>query len=142
MAKLVYQKSVGVGAGYPIELRENSEGNQGWYTDAFDPNLVKQNIRAVLLYEINTRFRQEYFGTRIWEILDEPNTAATSFLLSRFIKDGIRVWEPRVTLNSDGVVITRKRETINIKLIYTINNTNNVYELDFTYNPNTENSNV
>lgn len=113
MANYNQLNTIGSGAYFPIKL-EQSVGKDGkpesvqlpdgrvvpkigWYILRGDVTLIKQNLTAILTYQIGQRFRQEDFGSRTWECLEEPNTSALNLMIRNFVKDGIAAWEPRIT---------------------------------------------
>lgn len=67
----------------------------GWYPDE-GIELVKNNITSLLIYQIGERFRQEDFGSRLWECIEEPNTQLLHHMVTTFIRDSIQNWESRV----------------------------------------------
>ena len=90
--------AIGVGAIFPIELKENDQGQTGWYPVYGDSKLIEENIKALLLYEIGQRLRQEDFGTRLIEVLEEPNTSALSFLIREYLMQAMNKYESRVQI--------------------------------------------
>lgn len=90
--------AIGIGAIFPIELEENDQGQTGWYPVYGDSKLIEENIKALLLYEIGQRLRQEDFGTRLIEVLEEPNTSALSFLIREYIMQALNKYESRVLI--------------------------------------------
>lgn len=89
--------AIGIGAIFPIELEENDQGQTGWYPVYGDSKLIEENIKALLLYEIGQRLRQEDFGTRLIEVLEEPNTSL-SFLIREYIMQALNKYESRVLI--------------------------------------------
>lgn len=108
------QQNIQIGSGvmFPIQL-EQSKNDQGlvelvlnedgvlvpkvgWYIKTGDIELIKQNITAILTFQIGQRFRQEEFGSRTWDLLEEPNTSALEFMISEYIRNGLGNWEPRI----------------------------------------------
>lgn len=87
---------IGSGALFPIILSENNKGETGWYPVMGDPNLIKHNLKTLVEYHIGQRFRQEYYGTRIWECLEEPAVPLLLYLVNQFIRDSIELYEPRI----------------------------------------------
>ena len=77
---------VGKGMIFPIQLTRNEKGETGWYPVNGDMALVRNNISSIMYYLIGQRFRQENFGNRLWECIEEPNTQALSFIIKEFIK--------------------------------------------------------
>lgn len=88
--------AIGIGTIFPIELKENDQGQTGWYPIYGDSKLIEENIKALLLYEIGQRLRQEDFGTRLIEVLEEPNTSALSFLIREYLMQTLNKYESRV----------------------------------------------
>lgn len=94
-------------------------------------DLIKQNLISIMTYMIGQRFRQENFGCRIWECLEEPNTQAINFLIYQFVSQSIAAWEPRIT--SIDTELVSKGSSLNIILRYRLVNTP-ITELNFEYN--------
>lgn len=89
---------IGVGALFPIQLSKNDAGQQGWYPADGDPALIENNLRSLIEYTIGQRFRQEDFGTRLWECIEESNTQALTFMAREFLVEAIRKYESRIQL--------------------------------------------
>lgn len=128
---------VGKGVTFPIQLTRNEKGEIGWYPVNGDINLIRHNISSVMYYLIGQRFRQENFGNRLLECIEEPNTQALSFIIKEFIKTSIGTWEQRVTLKC--IKVSRQDAKINIEVHYVIDNTSTSQYLYLTYDKN-ENS--
>lgn len=139
--------TIGSGGYFPIELTQaqDSEGNNmfidtsdglkpkvGWYPIKGTTNLIKQNIISLLIYHIGQRFRQEEFGTRIYECLEEPNTQVLEFLVKDFIRDSINYWEPRI--EALAINTTREYDKILIHLRFRVKLSRAVDEIKFEYN--------
>ena len=111
--------AIGIGAIFPIELKENDQGQTGWYPVYGDSKLIEENIKALLLYEIGQRLRQEDFGTRLIEVLEEPNTSsALSFLIREYIMQALNKYESRVLITK--ISSTRLNQKLHILLEYKI----------------------
>lgn len=113
----------------------------GWYPLMGDISLIKQNLTAILTYQIGQRFRQEDFGSRTWECLEEPNTSALNLMIRNFVKDSISAWEPRIIALK---VFTLKptKESIRLLIYFRVQNSQKVEELNFQYNLNNSTTNV
>lgn len=122
---------IGKGILYPFNLQTNSEGKTGIYPVDGSPDLIKENISALLYYMVGFRIRQEPFGTRLWECIEEPNTQALSFLIRDFLVSAISTYEDRVTITS--VDVSRADCKINILISYHINNTDTSQYIGITY---------
>lgn len=140
--------SIGSGAYFPIQL-ETVLGEDGkpemittpegklvekisWKPLRGDLRLIKQNIIAILTYQIGQRFRQEHFGSRTWECIEEPNTETLAYVMRDFIKQGIGIWEPRVSALDTQV--SRNGATLSIFLRFAVRYSQSVSDLTFDYN--------
>lgn len=128
---------IGKGMTFPIQLSRNENGETGWYPVNGDMELVRNNINSILYYMIGQRFRQENFGNRLWECIEEPNSQALSFIIKEFIKTAIGTWEQRLTFK--GIKVARVDAKVNIEVEYSINGTGSSQYLYLTYN-NLDNS--
>jgi phage baseplate assembly protein W len=109
---------LGVGATYPIYLTEDKHGNKGWNVSNQGIKLIENNLCSLLSYEFGQRIRQEEFGTRLWECLEEPNTQALNFLVNTFLREAINTWEPRIEFQRSEIF--RDHHKLYIKFFYKI----------------------
>ena len=122
---------IGSGAGFPIELTENEDGNYGWNISNGDINLIKQNLVVYFNTPFSSRFRDGNYGTRLHAILEEPNTNVLKRLVRDWVKQGIILWEPRLKvlqINTKAV-----KDGIQISINGSIGNIP-VTDLNFYYN--------
>lgn len=124
--------AIGIGAIFPIELKENNQGQTGWYPVYGDSKLIEENIKALLLYEIGQRLRQEDFGTKLIEVLEEPNTSALSFLVREYIMQALVKYESRVVVTK--ISSTRLNQKLHILLEFRIVELNQDSFLEAQYN--------
>lgn len=127
----LYEKIVGNGMVYPIVLRTNSEHKTGWYPVIGDTKLISDNLNALLQYTIGERFRQEDFGTRLWECIEEPNTQAQAFLINTFLKEAISLYEDRI--NYKESIISRSGNKLHIEMHYILKQSHEEKSLNITY---------
>ena len=80
------------------------------------------HINSVIQYELGSRLRQEDFGTRLLECIEEPNTQAQSFLVNQFIRQALTRWENRINITKTELI--RQGTKVSISLYYTIKDTN------------------
>ena len=139
---------IGTGPYFPIKLTtvldENGNPEQVVQPDGTivkgDINLIKQNLTSLFTYQLGQRIRQEYFGSRVWECIEEPNTQALSFMIKTFVKNSIVSWEPRIT--ALDVQSERVYDKIHIQIRFAIQNQTQISELNFEYNPSNNTINV
>lgn len=140
--------SIGNGAGFPIKLTTVMKDGKPemvtlpdgtmvpkvrWAISRGDTELIKQNITSILVYQIGSRIRQEYFGSRLWEAIEEPNTAFLRAQIMNFINDSISLWEPRV--GSIDVEVTRtSKESLGLHLVFTITGVDGSIDVYFGIN--------
>ena len=123
---------LGRGATYPIYLTEDNQGNTGWHVSNKGINLIENNLCSLLSYELGQRIRQEEFGTRLWECLEEPNTQALNFLINKFLREAISTWEDRIEYQRSE--INRDHHKLYIKLFYKVKATNLINYASVEYN--------
>lgn len=139
---------IGSGAMFPIQLEQfkndqglvelvlNEDGvlvpKVGWYTKTGDIELIKQNITAILTFQIGQRFRQEEFGSRTWDLLEEPNTSALEFMISEYIRNGLGNWEPRIY--NIQVESIRQYTSIYLHISFSVKGTNLSSDSYYQYN--------
>ena len=157
MANYNQLNTIGSGAYFPIKL-EQSVGKDGkpesvqlpdgrvvpkigWYILRGDVALIKQNLTAILTYQIGQRFRQEDFGSRTWECLEEPNTSALNLMIRNFVKDGIAAWEPRITALK-VLALKPTNESIRLRIYFKVQDSQRIEELNFQYNLNNSTTDV
>lgn len=157
MANYNQLNTIGSGAYFPIKL-EQSVGKDGkpesvqlpdgrvvpkigWYILRGDVALIKQNLTAILTYQIGQRFRQEDFGSRTWECLEEPNTSALNLMIRNFVKDDIAAWEPRITALK-VLALKPTKESIRLLIYFKVQDSQRIEELNFQYNLNNSTTDV
>lgn len=128
--------TIGSGAYFPIELT-NINGKTTWAPLIGDIRLINQNLIAIFSTQVGEMFRNEYFGSRLIECLEEPNTQALQLLVKKFIKNAIESWEPRIEFLESSLTVSNA--SILVKFRYKVKINQNIGELDFSYNPQTNN---
>lgn len=124
---------IGVGALFPIQLSTNDQGKTGWYPAQGDITLIENNLRSLVEYLIGQRIRQEEFGTRLWESLEEPNTQALSFMIKEFLKQAIDEYETRIKIHK--ITTIREFTSLHIIMEYTLVGLGRTSTMEITYNP-------
>lgn len=157
MANYNQLNTIGSGAYFPIKLEQpvGKDGKPesvqlpdgrvvpkiGWYILRGDVALIKQNLTAILTYQIGQRFRQEDFGSRTWECLEDPNTSALNLMIRNFVKDGIAAWEPRITALK-VLALKPTKESIRLLIYFKVQDSQRIEELNFQYNLNNSTTDV
>ena len=118
----ILEKTIGSGVLFPFNITTNARGRTGVYTVTGTTDLILHNINSVIQYELGFRLRQEDFGTRLWECIEEPNTQAQAFLVNQFVKQALTKWENRISLTKTELI--RKDTKLTIVIHYTVKDTN------------------
>jgi phage baseplate assembly protein W len=125
MANNLYTNIIGIGPLFPIRITENEKGENHLFPKQHN------NLSALLWYDIGQRFRQEDFGTRLWECIEEPNTQALAFLVKDFLKKAISTYETRITFKSLNMRLEGTK--LFIEMNYVINQTGSQQVLGISY---------
>lgn len=111
------KKFIGSGLIFPIIIEDNGKPNL--HTGA---NLVNASIRHILAWPHRSRYFNENFGSRLWELIEEPNDIIVKSLVKHFIWEALVKWEKRITIQN--ITIDAEEPTkINVVVDYTINKT-------------------
>lgn len=61
-------------------------------------NEIDQAIRIILTTQIGQRVMRPEFGSRLHELVFEPNNSHTAARARRYIEEALERWEPRINL--------------------------------------------
>lgn len=114
---LVKNKFIGSGLVFPIII--NGEG-RAVITD--DITLIRSSIFIILNWVTRTRYFNELFGSRIEEVLEEPDDSVAQSLIRQFTREALDKWEKRIILQHTEIQHD-KTGRINLRLTYSIRNT-------------------
>lgn len=100
--------------------------------------LISDSIITILMTKLGQRLFVPDFGSRLWEVLFEPNTTVTQIMAERYVKEALSNWEPRVEVLR---VDTRSEEnSMFLRVVYRIKRINQIFEMkldisrdNFTY---------
>ncbi|MCA9982940.1 MAG: GPW/gp25 family protein, partial [Anaerolineales bacterium] len=82
-----------VGRGLTFPLGINSQG--GFALTSFRSEL-EQAIAIILATTPGERVMRPRFGSRLNELLYEPNNSRTAALAEQYVEDALAMWEPRI----------------------------------------------
>ena len=86
-----------LGQGLSFPPRVGPDGRTVW--SAGEEN-IRESIRVILMTNLNERVRLPEFGGGLDTFLFEPNIPATHHLMADRIEKALRLWEPRIQLES------------------------------------------
>jgi len=61
-------------------------------------DLIKASIQHIVTWPLGTANYEDYFGSKIGELIEEPNDIILMALTQRYVVDSISNWENRVIL--------------------------------------------
>jgi len=108
---------IGKGIIFPIEL------NNGAPVIRTDNELIKSSIAMILGWPDRDRFFIPEFGSRLEELLEEPNDQVILGVMNYFIKTTLKKWEPRIRVDTVRAY-SKKPESLQVVISYTIIRTN------------------
>ncbi len=89
----------GQGISFPPRLGAN--GRFAWSSG---PDNIREAITVILSTQPNERVMLPAFGGKLRSYLFEPNTVATRQSIQEEIGNALKLWEPRITVQSVTVV--------------------------------------
>lgn len=85
------------GRGVAFPPRIGADGRWAWSQGSDN---IREAIRIILLTNPGERILLNSFGGGLATFLFEPNTTATRRLMQERVKNALRLWEPRITVQS------------------------------------------
>lgn len=86
-----------LGQGLSFPLQTNAKGELALVTGTTD---IEQSIAIILGTMPGERVMRPEFGCRAWELVFAPNDAATHSLITYYVEEALKFWEPRIELLS------------------------------------------
>jgi phage baseplate assembly protein W len=96
------------------------------------PTLIDQSIRTILCWGFGNRWFNPTFGSKLEELLGEPNDVVVAALARFFVVDAISNWEQRITLLA-AVITMPTPAKLHLQLHYRVNATRDIQEFNFQY---------
>lgn len=128
----VYSNIIGKGPTFPIKLSQNADDETGWYPEDGTIDLLKSDLTSLIAYQVGQRIRQESYGTRLSELLEEPNTTVLDHLVKTFISSSISIWEPRVKpIDPSNIKVIRYPTYIKVNVNISLRGDTNLETLTF-----------
>lgn len=105
------------GLSFPLQL------DSGTAVLSEGADLIVDSIKTILSWPLFTRDYEDTFGSRIFELLEEPNDDILKTLVRRFTKDALEEWEKRIEL-LDMTIERPSPEKISVDMVYRIKELN------------------
>jgi len=81
---------IGTGLSFPIKLENGKPVLSSLETH------IEASIRNIIIWNFGSGYFVKDFGSRLYELLEEPIISTIRFMSKEFIKEAITNWEPRV----------------------------------------------
>lgn len=82
--------------------------------------LIRASIRTIIAWPYGIRFFLNEFGSRVEELLEEPNDNILKNIANTFIADAITRWEPRVEFVGADYIRNDMGDSLDVELAYRI----------------------
>lgn len=125
------EESLGSGVQYPnmfSDVRGNTEIRAG-------VNKIEQSIEDILTTRLGERFGKPEYGSRLYEVIFEPNDYIAMDLAKMYVKDALDRWEDRINVTSIDTKMVKNTldgEMMNIVINFRINKSNLNYSYTYT----------
>lgn len=110
------QDFIGKGLTFPINVVNGRAPLESGF------ELIRSSIRVILAWAYGNRYFLGEFGSKLDELLEEPNDQILYNLINTFVIDAIEEWEKRIELR-DVVIENSTQTKIEVRLYYKIINT-------------------
>lgn len=118
------QDFIGQGLAFPLQLLNGA----AQVSSGFD--LIRSSIKNILAFSVGDRFFLGEFGSRLDELLEEPNDEILQNLITSFVIDAVTQWEKRVQSVSttiDSVTDAAVMVEVSYQIVNTQNSDSFVY---------------
>ena len=121
---------LGVGWAFPVE----SIAAQECFARAEHEDSIRQAIRIILTTAKGERVMRPDFGCGIYELVFEPNNAATRGMAEYYVREALRRWEPRIeVLRVKATAGGEQDEMLSISIDYRVRTTDSRFNLVYPF---------
>jgi len=119
MAKLdkVTTQFMGQGLTFPIKL--NIKGRPNIVSGK---ELLESSLSQILSWNLGTRFMLGEYGTKLEQLLQEPNDAIAQSLVKHYTVEVISLWEKRLEV-LDVILLIKQDNLLSIQISYIVKST-------------------
>ena len=119
---------LGKGWKFPLDLKA------GKFACAEGEESIRDSIVIILSTSKGERVMRPTFGCNITEYVFAPNNSATATLISFYVKEALREWEPRIEVQNVTVAPDADQSNkMNISIDYKIKTSNNSDNLVYPF---------
>jgi len=119
-----------IGKGFPFPLRIDERGSMVLVGGVEE---IQRSMAMVLSTAPGERPFRPAFGCSIWELLFEPIDANTLGLMQMYVRQALRQWEPRITVEDVRTTPRNDVGAVDIEISYLIRTTNDHRNLVYPF---------
>ena len=119
---------LGVGVSFPLRTRQSGELTLAAYEES-----VRQSILMILGTAQGERVMRPDFGCSVYDLVFEPNTAATAGQVSQAVQAALLRFESRIDVVEVYVRSDRDGHCLLVSIDYQVRATNNVFNLVYPF---------
>lgn len=125
-------RAIGKGLSFPFNFSSTGRSHQAATAQGVDK--INQSIHMLLSTRIGERMFIPEYGSRLPELVFEPDDDILHVLLKLWTADALRRWEKRITITGVSTTDTPDLNTVGIEIDYVINSshTQGSYVFPFT----------
>jgi phage baseplate assembly protein W len=112
-------RAIGKGLSFPFNFSSTGRSHQLAVAQGVDK--INQSIFMILSTRIGERMFFPEFGSRLPELVFEPDDDILHVLLAIWTADALRRWEKRITVTGVSTTDDPDNNTVGIQIDYTIN---------------------
>ena len=95
------------------------KGPEGLFSRVTTKDIIKSSITSILTTQLGERVCLPQFGSRLPELIFEPNDEILKGLAREYSAEALRQWEPRITVLKTEV--TAEAHQLRLYILYRIN---------------------
>lgn len=119
---------------FAITKRKGGTGTSASLSESAGIEHVKESIRQILGTPVGSRVMRRDFGSRLRQIVFEPNDSTIDTLVEHYVREAIERWEKRVVVGPVTVVRSERGQgRVEIDVQFRIIRTNVVGNLVYPY---------
>jgi uncharacterized protein len=120
---------LGAGWAFPIDVESG-----GGIALCRDEENIRQSIKLILGTAVGERVMNPSFGCRVHDYVFYPNDASTAALVTYYVKEALKKWEPRIdSLQVNAYPDPTSENTMLISIDFRVIRTNNTDNLVFPF---------
>ena len=105
----------GRGTQFPMAL-----STKGGIAESANVRKIEESIRIILGTQYNERVMRPRFGCNLKSLVFAPNNSSTAALAKHYVEDGLKQWEPRISVESVTVTNDNLHAILLIEIRYRI----------------------